>query len=119
MCDYVKKELENEDIDLLLFPVILNGLSTEHKDFCGSITFKTMAYYHMLYYICESHAYHSFKKMVFLVCHGGNAPVANLISREVRSDFKVYPFVLNSGILDHPAVKATFSKGKYFWFSWW
>ena len=114
MCDYVKKELENEDIDLLLFPVILVGLSTEHKDFCGSITFKTMAYYHMLYDICESHAYHSFKKMAFLVCHGGNAPVANLISREVRSDFKVYPFVLNSGILDHPAVKATFSKGNTF-----
>ena len=73
-----------------------------------------MAYYHMLYDICESLAYHSFKKMVFLVCHGGNAPVANLISREVRSDFKVYPFVLNSGILDHPAVKATFSKGNTF-----
>ncbi len=49
--------------------------------------------------------------MAFLVCHDGNAPVANLISREVRSDFKVYPFVLNSGIFDHPAVKATFSKG--------
>lgn len=49
--------------------------------------------------------------MAFLVCHGGNAPVAYLISREVRSDFKVYPFVLNSGIFDHTAVKATFSKG--------
>ena len=49
MCDYVKKELENEDIDLLLFPVIPVGLSTEHKDFCGSITFKPMTYYHMLY----------------------------------------------------------------------
>lgn len=52
--------------------------------------------------------------MAFLVCHGGNAPVANLISREVRSDFKVYPFVLNSGIFDPPAVKATFSKGNTF-----
>lgn len=52
--------------------------------------------------------------MAFLVCHDGNAPVANLISREVRSDFKVYPFVLNSGIFDHPAVKATFSKGNTF-----
>lgn len=108
MCDYIEKELKAEDINLLLFPV---GLSTEHKEFCGSITFKTMAYYHMLYDICESLAHHGFKKMAFLVCHGGNAPVANLISTEVRSDFKVYPFVLNSGIFDHPAVKATFSKG--------
>lgn len=68
----------------------------------------------MLYDICESLAHYDFKKMAFLVCHGGNAPVANLISREVRSDFKVYPFVLNSGIFDHPAVKATFSKGNTF-----
>lgn len=114
MCDYVKKELENEDIDLLLFPVIPVGLSTEHKDFCGSITFKPMTYYHMLYDICESLARHGFKKIVLLVCHGGNAPVANLISREVRSDFKVYPFVLNSGAFDHPDVKATISKGNTF-----
>ena len=108
MCDYIEKELKAEDINLLLFPV---GLSTEHKEFCSSITFKPMTYYHMLYDICESLAHHGFKKMAFLVCHGGNAPVANLISTEVRSDFKVYPFVLNSGIFDHPAVKATFSKG--------
>lgn len=111
MCDYIEKELKAEDINLLLFPV---GLSTEHKEFCGPIPFKPMTYYHMLYDICESLAHHDFKKMAFLVCHGGNAPVANLISREVRSDFKVYPFVLNSGIFDHPAVKATFSKGNTF-----
>lgn len=111
MCDYIEKELKAEDINLLLFPV---GLSTEHKEFCSSITFKPMTYYHMLYDICESLAHHGFKKMAFLVCHGGNAPVANLISREVRSDFKVYPFVLNSGIFDHPAVKAMFSKGNTF-----
>lgn len=99
MCDYIEKELKAEDINLLLFLV---GLSTEHKEFCGSITFKPMTYTHMLYDICESLAHHDFKKMAFLVCHGGNVPVANLISREVRSDFKVYPFVLNSGIFDHP-----------------
>ncbi|MDD6452155.1 MAG: creatininase family protein, partial [Holdemanella porci] len=81
MCDYIEKELKAEDINLLLFPV---GLSTEHKEFCGSITFKPMTYYHMLYDICVSLAQHGFKKIVLLVCHGGNAPVANLISREVR-----------------------------------
>ena len=73
-----------------------------------------MTYYHMLYDICESLAHHGFKKLAFLVCHGGNTPIANLISREVRSDFKVYPFVLNSGAFDHPDVKATISKGNTF-----
>ena len=47
---------------------------------CGSITFKPMTYYHMLYDLCESLAHHGFKKLAFLVCHGGNAPVAKLIS---------------------------------------
>ena len=65
MCDYIEKELKAEDINLLLFPV---GLSTEHKEFCSSITFKPMTYYHMLYDICESLAHHGFKKMAFLVC---------------------------------------------------
>lgn len=114
MCDYIEKELKDEDINLVLFPVIPVGLSTEHKDFCGSITFKPMTYYHMLYDICESLAHHGFKKLAFLVCHGGNTPIANLISREARSDFKVYPFVLNSGAFDHPDVKATISKGNTF-----
>ena len=68
----------------------------------------------MLYDICESLAHHGFQKLVLLVCHGGNAPVANLISREVRSDFGIYPFVLNSGAFDNPEVQATISKGNTF-----
>lgn len=63
MCDYIEKELKADDINLLLFPV---GLSTEHKEFCSSITFKPMTYYHMLYDICESLAHHGFKKWLFL-----------------------------------------------------
>ena len=114
MCSYIEKELKNEMIDLLFFPVLPVGLSTEHKDFCGSITFKPMTYYHMLYDVCESLAHHGFKKIVLLVCHGGNMPIANLISREVRSDFGIYPFVLNSGAFDHPDVQATISKGNTF-----
>lgn len=65
MCDYIEKELKDEDIHLLLFPVIPVGLSTEHKEFCGSITFKPMTYYHMLYDLCESLAHHGFKKIGF------------------------------------------------------
>lgn len=114
MCSYIERELTDENIDLLFFPVIPVGLSTEHKDFCGSITFKPMTYYHLLYDICESLAHHGFKKIVLLVCHGGNMPIANLISREVRSDFGIYPFVLNSGAFDHPDVQATISKGNTF-----
>ena len=42
-------EEEDEDFPMLVFPVIQIGLSTEHKNFCGSITFKPDTYYHLLY----------------------------------------------------------------------
>ena len=51
MLEYLKKEIEKVDRDypMLMFPPMPIGLSTEHKDFCGSITFKPETYYHMLY----------------------------------------------------------------------
>lgn len=116
MCEAIKKELEKEhpDLPLLFFPVLPVGLSTEHKHFCGSITLKPMTYYHVLYDICESLARHGFKKVVLLICHGGNAPIAQLISREVRSDFGLAPFVVSSGAFDDPRVQATISEGNTF-----
>lgn len=41
MSQEIKKALEaegEEDFPMLLFPVIPVGLSTEHKNFCGSVT---------------------------------------------------------------------------------
>lgn len=116
MSDYIEKELKetNPEFPLLLFPVLPIGLSTEHKNFCGSITLKPMTYYHVLYDICESLAHHGFKKVVLLVCHGGNSPIAQLISREVRSDFDLCPFVLSSGAFDDPRVQATISPDNTF-----
>lgn len=116
MPKYIKEELEKLDptFPMLIFPTIPVGLSTEHKDFCGSITFKPDTYYHMLYEICESLAHHGFKKVALLICHGGNEAIAKVISRQVRSDFGLCPFVLNSGAFDHPDVQATVSPGNTF-----
>ena len=113
MTRYLKKELEAQDPDfpMLIFPVIPVGLSTEHKNFCGSITFKPATYYHMLYDICVSLAHHGFRKIALLVCHGGNAPVAQILSRELRSELGISPFILSSGAFSHPDVTATISPG--------
>ena len=113
MTRYLKKELEAQDPDfpMLIFPVIPVGLSTEHKNFCGSITFKPATYYHMLYDICASLAHHGFRKIALLVCHGGNAPVAQILSRELRSELGISPFILSSGAFSHPDVTATISPG--------
>ena len=82
---------------MLVFPVIPVGLSTEHRNFCGSITLKPDTYYHMLYDISTSLVHHGFKKLAFLVCHGGNAPIVQVLSRELRSEFGISPFILSSG----------------------
>ena len=46
-----------------------------------------------------------------MVCHGGNAPIAQVLSRELRSELGIAPFILSSGAFGHPDVKATISKG--------
>lgn len=114
MSQEIKKALEaegEEDFPMLLFPVIPVGLSTEHKNFCGSVTVRPDTYYHLLYDICVSLAHHGFKKLAFLVCHGGNAPIAQVLSRELRSELGIAPFILSAGAFGHPDVKATISEG--------
>lgn len=110
MLGYLEKELP-EDFPMLYFPVIPIGLSTEHKNFCGSITLKPDTYYHMLHDICESLIHHGFQKIAFLVCHGGNAPIIQVLSRELRSEYGAAPFILSSGAFSHPDVKATITPG--------
>ena len=113
MVKYIREELEAEDEDfpMLVFPVIPVGLSTEHRNFCGSITFRPDTYYHLLYDISVSLAHHGFKKLAFLVCHGGNAPIVQVLSRELRSELGISPFILSSGAFSYPDVKATVSEG--------
>ena len=83
MVEYLGKALEEAgeaDFPILAFPVIPVGLSTEHKNFCGSITLKPDTYYHLLYDISESLYRHGFRKIAFLVCHGGNLPVIQILA---------------------------------------
>lgn len=114
MCDYLTEALEEageKDFPMLIFPVIPVGLSTEHRNFCGSVTLRPDTYYHMLYDIAVSLAHHGFEKLAFLVCHGGNAPIIQVLSRELRSELGIAPFILSSGAFSHPDVKATVSEG--------
>ena len=114
MVEYIGRALEEAgepDFPMLVFPVIPVGLSTEHRNFCGSITLRPDTYYHLLYDICVSLAHHGFKKIAFLICHGGNAPIIQVLSRELRSELGISPFFLSSGAFGHPDVQATVSEG--------
>lgn len=105
------KEAGETDFPMLVFPHIPVGLSTEHKNFCGTVTLRPDTYYHLLYDICVSLARHGFRKIAFLICHGGNAPIIHVLSRELRSELGILPFFLSSGAFGHPEVKATVSEG--------
>lgn len=114
MTEYIGKRLEEEgetDFPMLVFPVIPVGLSTEHKNFCGTVTLRPDTYYHLLYDICVSLTRHGFWKLVFLICHGGNAPIIQVLSRELRSELGIFPFFLTSGAFSDPEVRATLSEG--------
>ena len=51
----IKEALDREipDYPMLIFPLIPVGLSTEHVNFCGSVTLKPDTFYHVLYDICK------------------------------------------------------------------
>lgn len=117
MVEEIKKQMiaiGREDFPMLMFPVMPIGLSTEHKNFCGSITFKPDTYYHVLYDIAASLAHHGFKKLAFLICHGGNAPIVQVLSRELRSEMGISPFYLSCGAFGHPDVRATVTPGNIY-----
>lgn len=96
----IKERMEQLDPEypMLIFPALPVGLSTEHFNFCGSITLKPDTFYHMLYDICTSIIHHGFQKIAFLNCHGGNAPVIQVLCREIRSEYKTAAFEINCGV---------------------
>ena len=107
MCEYLTEalvEAGEEDFPMLIFPVIPVGLSTEHKNFCGSVTLRPDTYYHMLYDIAVSLAHHGFEKLAFLVCHGGNAPIIQVLSRELRSELKKVVWPTPKQVLKNTAI---------------
>lgn len=117
MVEYLGRALEEageKDFPILAFPVIPVGLSTEHRNFCGSVTLRPDTYYNLLYDISVSLARHGFKKLAFLVCHGGNAPIVQVLSRELRSELGISPFILSSGAFGHPDVWATVTPGNIY-----
>ena len=105
----IKEALDREipDYPMLIFPLIPVGLSTEHINFCGSVTLKPDTFYHVLYDICKGLAHHGFKKIAILNCHGGNSPIIQVLSRELRSELGIAVFIINCGaFFGNQAVKS-------------
>ena len=97
--------------NVLTMPVIPVGSSVEHLNFPGSISFKPETYYHMLYDIVESLSLHGFKNVAFLICHGGNRAICEVVSRQIRHDTGSRLYLISSGSFSDEMVKKTISKG--------
>lgn len=104
---YIERELD-ADFPILLFPLLPLGVSTEHMNFCGTVSLRPDTLYHMLYDICKSLAQHGFVKIAFLISHGSG--IFQVLSRELRSELGIGVFLINlSGLFGKPEIMATIS----------
>ena len=106
---YVDRELDAE-FPILLFPLMPIGTSTEHLNFCGTVSLRPDTLYRMLHDICTSLARHGFVKIALLIGHGSN--MFQVLSRELRSELGIGLFLINlPSLFGSPEVRATISEG--------
>ena len=114
MSERVLRLLAEEDLrdhHVLFFQTIPVGYSVEHQNFCGTVTFRLETYYHVLYDLVAGLHRHGFMHVAFIICHGGNRAMAEIVSRQVRQDFGAFVYLISSGSFSHPEVKVTISPG--------
>jgi creatinine amidohydrolase len=63
--------IQNE-LTILILPVVWVGYPPHHMDFAGSITLNPETYINVIYGICQSVIHHGFRKVVVINRHGGN-----------------------------------------------
>ena len=85
-----------DQIDCVVLPAIPIGLSPEHMDYAGTITFSVETYTAVIKDICASLAHHGFKKIVFVNGHGGNPPVITAASFDLKFSHNVHVFLFNA-----------------------
>ena len=109
---YIDRELD-ADFPILLFPLMPIGTSTEHMNFCGTVSLRPDTLYQMLYDICTSLAHHGFVRIALLIGHGSN--MFQVLSRELRSELGVTVFLINlPSLFGKPEVAATISAGNVY-----
>lgn len=78
-----------EDLDAVFLPVQSIGVSTEHRDFPGTLTLSTETAARMLSEIAESVVRAGVKKLVLMNSHGGNSALISQVALDLRARFGV------------------------------
>ncbi len=76
-----------EDLGALFLPIQSVGVSTEHRDFPGTLTLSAATAARMLTEIAESVLRAGVKKIVLLNSHGGNSALISQVALELRAQY--------------------------------
>lgn len=91
------------DLPATFLPVQPVGLSPEHRDFPGSLTFAAETAMHSWIEIGESVARTGVRKIVLLSSHGGNNGLMDIAARELRAEFGMLAVTASFARFGYPA----------------
>jgi creatinine amidohydrolase len=77
-------EVWKEDLQLLIFPVLPLGVSTEHDSYCGTVSVSVSSLQSIIGDMCLAIRRWGFKKALVINFHGGNSDTVSSILREIR-----------------------------------
>ncbi len=98
MVDETLKALPPE-VKAWALPPLNYGKSNEHINFPGTITLTTPTLRAVVHDIADSVARSGFRRLAFVNGHGGNVPVLQAATRDIRVDTGLMTFYLQSGIV--------------------
>lgn len=80
-------------------PPLNYGKSNEHINFPGTITLTTPTLRAVVHEIAESVAHAGFRRLAFVNGHGGNVPVLQAATRDIRVETGLMMFYLQAGVV--------------------
>ena len=73
-----------EDVRVWALPPLPYGKSNEHLNYAGTMTLSAETLIAVLHDIAASVARSGFRRLAFLNAHGGNMPLLNMVTRDIR-----------------------------------
>lgn len=86
----MSKEFDNE---VIVTPIIPYGLSPEHLEFPGTISLKATTIAALLDDICSSLIKNRFRNYIILNTHGGNSPLLQILTRDLKLKYQKCSFI--------------------------
>jgi creatinine amidohydrolase len=83
------------ELPVYALPPVCYGKSNEHIGFPGTLSVSATTFMAVLHDLGASIAASGFKKLVLYNTHGGNAPLVDVMARDLRAEFGLRTFALS------------------------